>query len=191
MSDSKIWGPYVWYMIHKIAFELPQNYEKLSPNISKYLLNFYTNLQKLIPCPSCKNHYKVILSRFPINKYNSSGILISKWTIKIHNITNSALHKKLYTYSSVKNLYLKKGIINIDHKKLGEFIRYIIEKTRIEPLQIRKIIASNLIKLYPCNKCRNRLKVYESKNNIDSIKTTIQMNNWAKKLRLISQDKCT
>ena len=190
MTNSKIWGPYTWYMMHEIAFALPQNYDKLPSKKSKYLHIFYSGLRSLLPCPSCKKHYSLTLSKYPLTKYNVSGLLMSKWTIISHNLTNKGLHKKIYTYLEAKNLYLRRGIATINHTKLSEFIRYILEKTTTSPLVTRKSVATALIQLYPCHKCQIRLKSYESKNNLSKVNTSNEMNNWAKKLRWVTQAQC-
>lgn len=190
MTDSKIWGPYAWYMMHEIAFNLQQTYDKLPSKISKYLRVFYTGLHALLPCPSCRTHYGWTLSKYPLNKYNRSGISMAKWTVTAHNLVNQGLKKKTYTYSNAKNLYLRRGVATINHKKLSEFIRYILEKTNTAPLATRKSVASVLIHLYPCHKCRTRLQLHASKNPIYTVKTSRDMNNWAKRLRWVAQAQC-
>lgn len=192
MIDSKLWGPCTWYVIHEIAFSLPQNNIKLSINTSKNLLTFYKGIQQLIPCPACKTHYKTILSKHPVDKNNKFGVNISKWTVTIHNITNKGLNKKVITYNDAKKIYLRKGAIGVNHKKISEFVKYILEKNSNNvSLQVRKSVLLSLIELYPCKKCITYLQKYLSEKTLDNVTNNNEMNNWITDLRLVIEKGCS
>ena len=190
MTDSKLWGPCTWYMIHEIAFHLPQTSNHLPPDTSKNLNIFYSGLQSLLPCPSCRAHYGWTLSNYPLHQYNRTGLSMSKWTVIAHNLTNRGLKKKTYTYSDAKKMYSHNNSSKVDHKKLSDFISYILERTNTTPLETRKSVALSLNRLYPCRKCCEQIKIYESKHPISKVRTNHDMSVWAKNLRIVLQSKC-
>ena len=64
LADSKVWGPYVWYFIHQVAFRLPHNSNTLDLKTRKMLRSFYLTIRWLLPCPSCQKHYGWTLSKY-------------------------------------------------------------------------------------------------------------------------------
>lgn len=80
--DPDIWGPSGWTILHRLSF--------LFENISD-AQTFYSTLQYILPCPTCKYNYKSHMTfiKFP-NKIDE----IPKWIYKIHNKVNKKLGKK-------------------------------------------------------------------------------------------------
>lgn len=97
--DPEIWGPKLWFMLHTISFNYPDN---PSFDDMKYHQDFFEILVHIIPCATCANHYSEYISKNP-PKLSSKKDLI-KWTIDLHNNVNQRLGKKIYTYNEAVNL---------------------------------------------------------------------------------------
>lgn len=104
--DSSIWGPPAWIFLHSITFNYPVN----PTNKEKQEhYNFFKNLENILPCDICKNHYRNNLKRFPLNdNILSNKNKFIKWLIDIHNTVNQLNGKKIYSYDDVINIYNKK-----------------------------------------------------------------------------------
>jgi hypothetical protein len=152
MKDSKVWGPHVWYFMHKVAFDLPRG--NINHSNKEKLKNFYQTIRILLPCSSCKQHYSLMLKRMPPVK--NTGLELANWTVHIHNLTNQGLRKNLHRYKEAQRFY--KGI---NHNKLQLFFYYLIMKNNDSPLHVRKSMVHQMIDLYPCKKCSARFKEYK------------------------------
>jgi hypothetical protein len=59
-------------------------------------------LEKVIPCPSCKEHYEVYLKEHPIEAglkqlmHSELRDYIKKWFWELHNWVNESLSRPLY-----------------------------------------------------------------------------------------------
>ena len=179
MIESNIWGPYVWYFMHCITFEQPHTNSPIIPKTLKKLNSFFLYINKLLPCPYCQKHYNQTLIKYPPSIYFTSGIGCSKWVVKIHNLVNKGLEKKIVPYPITKGMY---NIDTINHSNLSAFINYILVKSKDKPLINRKKITKCTIDLFPCLKCKENLKVFD----IKSIKSTEDMNVIANKILNIS-----
>lgn len=104
--DSTIWGPGAWTFLHSITFNYPIH--PTSKQKQEHY-NFFKNLENILPCNICKNHYKHNLNKFPLNENilsNKNNFI--KWLIDIHNSVNQLNGKKIYTYNEVIKLYNNK-----------------------------------------------------------------------------------
>ena len=83
--ESTIWGPSAWNFLHSITFNYP-----ISPTYvdKQNHQNFFENLQYILPCPQCQNHYAKNIQKHPI-QLNSRKELVD-WLIDIHNEVNIA-----------------------------------------------------------------------------------------------------
>jgi hypothetical protein len=97
--DPDIWGPRLWFFLHTISFNYPDN-----PTFDdmKHQQEFYENLVYIIPCAVCSKHYSEHISKNP-PKLSSKKELI-KWTIDLHNSVNQTLGKKIYTYKEAVDI---------------------------------------------------------------------------------------
>lgn len=111
-----LWGPKMWYSLHTITFYYPDN-----PTIEEKnnFFNFFYSLQYVIPCTKCRNHYKELLLKKPINV--NSKTELSKWLIDIHNEVNVSLNKNTKTYDEVYNEFN-----NFNDKNKSNVYYYII-----------------------------------------------------------------
>jgi hypothetical protein len=97
--DPEIWGPRLWFFLHTISFNYPDN---PSFDDMKRHQDFYENIVFIIPCKVCSQHYSEHLHKNP-PKLSSKKELI-KWTIDLHNSVNQTLDKKIYTYKEAVEL---------------------------------------------------------------------------------------
>jgi hypothetical protein len=100
--DPTIWGPKLWFFIHTIALNFPDNptYEEI-----RSYETFFNNLKDIIPCDKCKFHYSQRLNNNPIIKYLTNPDTLFRYTIDLHNDVNKSLNKKIYSYEEVVKIY--------------------------------------------------------------------------------------
>jgi len=181
------WGPFGWYFFHIISFtytidEFVDDDLKIDNNINvskeininkKYYIDFFKIISNLLPCHTCRYHYKKILKINPIyeNKIHNRDDLI-KWVLKTHNLVNIIIGKKKYTLVRLKQLYITNNQLNVNHKFLYKFLYYIIHSPINKNINSKKNINKLfkiLIKIFPCPTCRNNIKnllpIYSKKNN--------------------------
>jgi hypothetical protein len=187
--DSKIWGPPTWYVMHQIAFSLPQNNSHLSVKTKAYLVSFYTNLCPLLPCPACKKHYTRTLYNRPPSYHFTKSISVSKWTVNAHNLTNKGLDKKVIPFTLASNMYTKPGSIyyNINHDLISAFIFHIIINCK-NLINYRKAVSASFCYLHPCLKCREIYIKYLTKNSLQNVKSNKDMVLWAINLNKLSKN---
>jgi hypothetical protein len=100
--DPKIWGPFLWYILHIISFNYP-----LQPSYADKRIyhDFYVNLKELIPCTNCRKHYQQHLHINPITPALDSRADLVKWVIQMHNMVNISLGKPTMTVQEVLMAY--------------------------------------------------------------------------------------
>ena len=126
-----VWGPFIWYLIHTIAYNIDDD-DYFQEHKTSYF-KFYESLKSLIPCPICRNHLSRIMKDKKLYECNNKNDLIN-WTILIHNKVNKKLKKPNFNPINYKKLYKTintrkffKGIdilvFNIQHKfKINSYI---------------------------------------------------------------------
>lgn len=102
--EPKIWGPKLWFVIHTMALNFPDN--PTFEDIRNYE-SFFENLKFMIPCDKCKLHYTQRLNQNPIGKYLTDPNTLFIYTIDLHNEVNKSLGKKIYSYDEVSKIYKK------------------------------------------------------------------------------------
>lgn len=100
--DPKIWGPFLWYILHIMSFNYPVNPSYADKRIYH---DFYVNLKELIPCANCRKHYQQHLHTNPITPALDTRADLVKWVIDLHNLVNISIARPVYTYSEVINAY--------------------------------------------------------------------------------------
>ena len=99
-----IWGPPLWHSLHVISFNYPI---KPTKEIKKNYLEFFTNLQNVLPCKYCRDNYVDNLKNCPINsKVLKNRDSLSRWLYNFHETVNTKLNKKSgLTYDEVRDRY--------------------------------------------------------------------------------------
>ena len=54
---TKDWGPRLWYVLHLITFNYPENPSFID---KQHYETFFLSLQNVLPCSICREHYKKI-----------------------------------------------------------------------------------------------------------------------------------
>lgn len=100
--EPNIWGPPLWFSLHLITLNYPNN----PRNIDKHnFKNFFESLINVIPCNYCKHNFKIHMKKLPIdNALNNKNTLV-KWLFNIHNLTNKHLNKNIFTYQQFISKY--------------------------------------------------------------------------------------
>jgi hypothetical protein len=101
---TSIWGPPLWHSLHTISFNYPI---KPTKEIKKYYLDFFTNLQYILPCKYCRDNYIINLKNSPINaKVLKNRESFSRWLYDMHETINTNLNKKSgLSYEDVRDRY--------------------------------------------------------------------------------------
>ena len=100
--EPTIWGPFMWFILHIITFNYPEN---PSPFHKESYRDFFNALKNVIPCEQCRKHYTRHLQDCPITPHLDSKKQIIEWLIKIHNLVNVSLNKNTFTTEEVLNIY--------------------------------------------------------------------------------------
>jgi hypothetical protein len=112
--DPKVWGPFLWYVLHIISFNYP-----LNPSYADKRMyhDFYVNFKDLIPCSNCQKHYRQHLHSNPITPALDSRADLVKWVIQMHNIVNISLGKPTMTVEEVIMAYKMNNFLPPNYKK--------------------------------------------------------------------------
>jgi hypothetical protein len=100
--DPKIWGPFLWYILHIISFNYPVHPSYADKRIYH---DFYVNFKDLIPCSTCRKHYNQHLHINPITPALDNRSDLVKWVIQMHNLVNISLGKPTMTVQEVLMAY--------------------------------------------------------------------------------------
>ncbi len=88
------WGPFFWMTIHIIALSYPTDPSYAEKKAAK---DFFESLGHLLPCPTCREHYKQHITTLPITPHLDSRTDLFKWTVTLHNTVNKSLNKPTWT----------------------------------------------------------------------------------------------
>jgi hypothetical protein len=102
--NPKIWGPPMWISLHSITLNYPDKPTTCQQNMIK---EFFWNLQFVLPCEMCRQHYSEMIRTHPPIVTDRKSLVY--WLIDRHNDVNRRLGKREYTYDEVikkyENLY--------------------------------------------------------------------------------------
>lgn len=108
--QTKVWGSPAWLFLHCVAF----NY---SPDKYKEYRRFFISLADVLPCKTCRDNYKKIITSGKYRIRNSifkSRNTFSKWLFLVHNKIQRDINIKndkdipMYTdndFGKVKKIY--------------------------------------------------------------------------------------
>tara|TARA_B100001027_G_C16191593_1_gene296296 strand:+ start:442 stop:888 length:447 start_codon:yes stop_codon:yes gene_type:complete len=100
--DPKVWGPKLWFVIHTIALNYPDNPSYDQKRIHE---DFFNNLVFLIPCDKCRIHYRQHINNNPVVNHLKNSDTLFRYTIDLHNEVNKTLNKRLYSYDEAVKFY--------------------------------------------------------------------------------------
>jgi hypothetical protein len=97
-----VWGPPLWYILHTKTFE----YSKYPTETDKKnAIEYFKNVDTLLPCVICKQHYNNYLLKRPIEYNVSTRNDLVMWLADLHNEINAQNGKKVLNYWEVFDLY--------------------------------------------------------------------------------------
>ena len=91
MPDPNAWGKHGWKFIHYVALGYPDQPTDID---KQHYKNFITNIQNVLPCKMCREHFVKHLENMPVNSLvlkDRDSIL--NWTIELHNKVNEVSNK--------------------------------------------------------------------------------------------------
>lgn len=91
MSYKEKLGNAGWKFLHLVAKGYPESPTFKEQNNMEQFIHY---LSKIYPCKSCRYHFKIYLSKYPVN--TSNKFLLQKWFCNFHNSVNKRLNKKIY-----------------------------------------------------------------------------------------------
>jgi len=137
------WQPITWILFHTLALDYDEIYKD-------HYINFFESFQTIIPCKTCRNHYKENINNNNmsiINNINKDKIF--NWTIDLHNNVNKMNKTKLWTYDEAK-IYYSNNKINNNMLKIFIF-SYIRTNFRKNPNKTNELIRmiKSVAYIYP------------------------------------------
>jgi ATP-dependent Zn protease len=128
--NIKCWGTPGWKFIHIVALSYPDN---PSNNDKINYKNFFTNLENILPCKICANHYKENLIKHKLTDYVlSSSDELFNWTVRMHNEVNILNNKQVIDYDTARQLVtncndnINNGNINNDNLIMYKYIIFLL-----------------------------------------------------------------
>ena len=112
--NPKIWGPKLWFIIHTIALNFPENPSYDEKRIHE---DFFNSLVFLIPCEKCRIHYRQHINNNPVVNHLKDSDTLFRYTIDLHNQVNKKLNKRTYNYDEVVKYYRIEYGDEIEHNK--------------------------------------------------------------------------
>jgi hypothetical protein len=107
--------------IHIIALAYPHQPTYSEKKAAK---DFFEGLAHLLPCPTCREHYKQHITALPLTPYLDRRDDLFKWTVELHNAVNKSLGKPTWTQEEVISYIERLGkyerspiITNVDFKE--------------------------------------------------------------------------
>lgn len=131
--EPKVWGPNLWFIIHTIALNFPDNPSYEQKRIHE---DFFNNLVFLIPCDKCRVHYRQHINNNPVVNHLNNSDSLFRYTIDLHNEVNKTLNKRVFSYDEVVKKY------RIDYGDERASNKYFNKKTLLFTLII--IVCSGL-----------------------------------------------
>lgn len=98
---NDFWGPAQWTALHCYAITY-------TPEQAPAFIAYVNALTHILPCPICREHLIIHLSRIPIKNYLTNRESIFYWTYLLHDAVNRTLGKVSPPYHIVRQYYLYK-----------------------------------------------------------------------------------
>ena len=86
----EVWGPIFWCCFHLVSLGYPDNPTFAEKRSAK---EFFNSMIFLLPCPSCREHFKEILQGSPVEPWLDNRRSLTEWVWSLHNQVNTRLKK--------------------------------------------------------------------------------------------------
>lgn len=103
--DVSIWGRYAWFFLHCVTITYPNKPTDIDKNNYKI---FFTLLQFILPCKTCRNNYLDHIQKYNIDEYLDNKDSLVYWLFLIHNEVNKKTKKYKMNYNIFANKYNRK-----------------------------------------------------------------------------------
>ena len=114
--DPNVWGPPVWYQMHKMSFDYPV---KPTERERMKMKSFLQSLKWKLPCSVCREHYAEHLKKLPMQLSSRRDLVY--WVIDLHNSVNRANNKRVLCPNEAISLYENKLGKDFSSLKEGPF----------------------------------------------------------------------
>lgn len=88
-EDPKIWGASFWIVMRKVAERYPKH--NASQEVRVAAAAWYNAYAELLPCGKCREHYRYLLQKYPVELYLDSTTALCEW---VETIKRSVDEKK-------------------------------------------------------------------------------------------------
>lgn len=140
--EASVWGPIVWKILHGVAERVGStSFSLYHADERRLLISLFKSLGKMIPCPTCKEHYAAYtkendfeapiktLSYWDLNEY------VRRYVWDLHNWVNQSNNKPEFPFDQLTPIYK------------GTNIRAAIKELR-QPLELAIQLSGNQILAY-------------------------------------------
>jgi hypothetical protein len=103
MSASKyveFFGPSAWKFLHAVSFTFPENPTQEEQRAYE---EFFSRVGDVLPCPTCRGHYKEYLDKNPIRL--ESRAALAKYVYELHSDVNRRTKKPNLSFEQVATHY--------------------------------------------------------------------------------------
>ncbi len=182
LTDSDVWGPKAWYLIHHITRRLVKDNPtgQLKSLVLEAVDSFFFSLTVLMPCAVCQENYKQKLIEDGYQNHLDSWKALDEWSHQLHNRVNKMLNKKEMPQSEYLKMYKK-----VDKQKLQAFVKiledlYVEKNMALSEIQNMKILLDSLVVLYPTKKLNVR-NIEKEREKVRDIYNYQGLNNFLRK----------
>lgn len=110
--DASEWGPFLWTILHGLAEKAGTSpFPQYQADERRYLLKIFKVLEKVIPCPSCREHFEVYLREHPVdrafNELSNQELqkYVKTWFWELHNWVNESIKHPQFPYDQLTEAY--------------------------------------------------------------------------------------
>jgi hypothetical protein len=105
---TQIWGNATWNMIHTLTYKLKDEYTNKANELYEILHQICVN----VPCPYCMEHARKTLLNVNKNRIKTKEDIM-KVFFDFHNMVNTRLKKKEFTFTEFSDKYSNLNTVNI------------------------------------------------------------------------------
>jgi hypothetical protein len=101
-SDPKLWGVHLWQFLHYSVKKFPEHPNQIEISLMK---SWISSLPIIIPCETCKRHYKEYIDASNLDSVCSSRMTLFNFMVDIHNAVNTRLGKPVISHEEAWSMY--------------------------------------------------------------------------------------
>jgi hypothetical protein len=98
----EVWGPIFWATMHITSLGYADEPTYAEKRAAK---EFFTGMQYLLPCPTCRSHFREVLQGLPIDTWLDNRKSLVEWVWMAHNQVNQRLGKSTITMDEFYKRY--------------------------------------------------------------------------------------